>query len=328
MSLLQILADGRAAAARRRRSARLGAAPRRCHAGCSAARMSARQPADVDGDRPVAEIAVGLQLAGRHARDRRVAGQIDRIGDDRRRRVGLGRGPRQHGHGIGDAEREAAAARPVAAPDVAMPRTGMSAVSVDRAVQRRRAQIRRPGRNAACAGRQMKRDVAAIVDVGAARSRPARIAASTSSATAPATAAIGVMKSVGEGPQACLMRRATGPWQRPPGPPRFAESGARSSGSSRTSPRQHVGERRRAGGTPPRLRGRRPRPRRRGRSGRAADAAGGRRAGAASGFIARPPVAASSGQGLRRRPGRSLRPLEVADRATGRMKSPWPPSAA
>ena len=45
-------------------------------------------------------------------------------------------------------------------------------------------------------GVEVERDVAAVVDVGAARGRrPAAMAAQTASATAPATAAIGVMKA-------------------------------------------------------------------------------------------------------------------------------------
>ena len=41
-----------------------------------------------------------------------MSGQIDGIGDDGGGSVRLRCGPRQHGHGVGDAEREAAAVTP------------------------------------------------------------------------------------------------------------------------------------------------------------------------------------------------------------------------
>ncbi len=51
-----------------------------------------------------AEIAVGLQIAGRNADDPRVAGQIDGIGDDGRGSIGLGGSASQYADGVGDAK--------------------------------------------------------------------------------------------------------------------------------------------------------------------------------------------------------------------------------
>ncbi len=50
-----------------------------------------RQSADVAGDEPRAEIAVGLQFVGGNAENRGMAGQIDGIGDDGGGGVGLRR---------------------------------------------------------------------------------------------------------------------------------------------------------------------------------------------------------------------------------------------
>ena len=81
------------------------------------------------------------------------------------------------------------------------------------------------------AGRQVERDVPAVVHVGARSSPPAAIAAQTSSATAPATAAIGVMYRSANGRTAAAIRRPTGL----AGPGSASSSGRRSVGSSATS---------------------------------------------------------------------------------------------
>ena len=86
-------------------------------------------------------------------------------------------------------------------------------------------------------------DVAAVVDVGALERRGGRHGASSSSATAPATAAIGVMKTSANGAQAATMRRATGPSTARPSLigvrscGSSAHSSARTPGSARRLPR-------------------------------------------------------------------------------------------
>ena len=70
------------------------------------ARFGGRQRAHRDGDGALAKVGVGLQFASRAAADRRMARQIDRIGDQRCRDIGLGRGARQNRDRIGDAKRE------------------------------------------------------------------------------------------------------------------------------------------------------------------------------------------------------------------------------
>ena len=116
-------------------------------------------------------------------------GQVDGVGDQRRRRIGRRRVLRQHGHRIGDAQRKAAAA-PAAGGDAAHRIGGADDEAVGKAVAGagdRRARL--------VAGRKMDRDVAAIVDIGFVEFGRVTIAAMISSATEPATAAIGVMNS-------------------------------------------------------------------------------------------------------------------------------------
>ena len=69
-----------------------------------------RQRPDVRGDEQIAEIALRIEVAGRRAFDRRMARQIDGVGDQRRSGVGDGGRGGEHRHRVGDAEREAAAA--------------------------------------------------------------------------------------------------------------------------------------------------------------------------------------------------------------------------
>jgi hypothetical protein len=64
------------------------------------------QAADIDRDQPIAKIGVGLQIDGALAPYRRMAGQIDGVGDERRGDIGFGAGARKHSHRIGNAERE------------------------------------------------------------------------------------------------------------------------------------------------------------------------------------------------------------------------------
>ena len=71
--------------------------------------LAAGQFADAAGHQARAEIAVGLQIMRRAADDGGMSGQIDGVGDDGGGGVGLRRGPRQHGDGVGNAERKAAA---------------------------------------------------------------------------------------------------------------------------------------------------------------------------------------------------------------------------
>ncbi len=69
-----------------------------------------RQRPDARRDAAVAEIALRIEVAGRRALDRGMAGKIDRVGDQRRGGVGERGGGGEHRDGVGDAEREAAAA--------------------------------------------------------------------------------------------------------------------------------------------------------------------------------------------------------------------------
>ena len=102
----------------------------------------------------------GASSRGRNAGDRRMAGQVDGVGDDRRGGVGCRAVLRKHGHRIGNAQRKAAAA-PAAGGDAAhrVGRADDDAVgkAVARAGDRERHRL---------AVGEMKRDVAAIVDIG------------------------------------------------------------------------------------------------------------------------------------------------------------------
>ena len=99
--------------ARRRRSGRAlehrlgpgGAAGKRAR---RSRRARGRPTPTVTGRSPRSVSACRLRRRG--AGDRRVAGQVDGVGDQRRRGVGLGGGGGEHRDRVGDAEREAAAA--------------------------------------------------------------------------------------------------------------------------------------------------------------------------------------------------------------------------
>ena len=51
-----------------------------------------------------AEIAVGRQFVCGNAPDGGIAGQVDGVGNERRRRIGLGASPRENGDGVGNAK--------------------------------------------------------------------------------------------------------------------------------------------------------------------------------------------------------------------------------
>jgi hypothetical protein len=114
-------------------------------------------------DRHVAEVAVGLHVARRHAQYARIARQIHRIGDHRRGRIRLRGAGGQHRDGVGYAKRETASAR-------ARRRNSAHAI---RCANFGRAEQRGPIRSIdeadaeALAFREMQRDVAAVVDVSA-----------------------------------------------------------------------------------------------------------------------------------------------------------------
>ena len=99
---------------------------------------------------------------------------------------------RQHGHGIGNAERKAAAV--AAAGRDAARSDRRRAIIIVRIRPWRSGRSIRPTVNCSPSVK-MQRDVAAIIDIGARRAaRRCSIAPRISSATLPATAAIGVMK--------------------------------------------------------------------------------------------------------------------------------------
>ena len=99
----------------RRRSLSAAASPR-----SSAAPTSSPVSApDAGRHQPVAEVAVGRERARRLARDRRMAGQVDRVGDDRRRRVGLPRRSRASTVTASAMPSEKTAAAPAAGRDAA-----------------------------------------------------------------------------------------------------------------------------------------------------------------------------------------------------------------
>ena len=70
-----------------------------------------RQGTDLDRDQAVAQVAVGRERRRRLAPDGGVV-DVDRVGDQGRRRIGNGPRPRQDRHGIRDPHREASAAPP------------------------------------------------------------------------------------------------------------------------------------------------------------------------------------------------------------------------
>ncbi len=118
-----------------------------------------------------------------------MAGQVDRVGDHGGGRVRHGRCPRQHRDGVGDAEGEAAAA-PAAGGDAAHRHGGG-----DRA----RAEQARPvgpvdqADAEALPGARCRAMSPPLLTNARSRAAAASMAARISSATAPATAAIGVM---------------------------------------------------------------------------------------------------------------------------------------
>ena len=99
-----------------------------------------------------------------------MSGQIDRVGDDGGRGVGLRRGPRQHGDGVGDTEREAAAVT------AAGRHPSRRVVSMDGHGPQQARRVRPVGKahRKLRAISEMQRDVAAIVDVGARKLRVRR----------------------------------------------------------------------------------------------------------------------------------------------------------
>src|SRR5436190_4101354 len=107
---------------------------------------------------PCAQIIVGLDFAGREASDRRVSRQVDIIGDDGRGGISAAGAFSQYGDCIGDAERKASAA-PAAGGDAAD-----LVLFLDFGIAKQRWLVR-PVDQADLergAGRQVKRDVAAI----------------------------------------------------------------------------------------------------------------------------------------------------------------------
>ena len=168
--------DGDAIAAsdaspRRTKRAPTRPVPRGCARGCIAGRYKVEpEVADAAGDEPIAEIAVGLEGPGGKAGDGAMAWQIDGIGDDGGSGIGIGGTCRQHGHRIGDAEREAAAA-PAAGGDAAQLVGGG-----ERGLGEERGPVGTIDQSDAVARarRQMEGDVAAIVDEGAVEFRRRR----------------------------------------------------------------------------------------------------------------------------------------------------------
>jgi hypothetical protein len=128
------------------------------------------QYADVPGDQPRAEIAVGLQIVGRAADNRGVSGQIDGIGNDGGGGIGLRRGARQHRHRVGDAERETAAMASAGRD------TARRIVSVDDDGSHHAMRVRPVGEadGKMLAVAKVQRDVAAVVDIGVMQLRRAQ----------------------------------------------------------------------------------------------------------------------------------------------------------
>ena len=129
-----------------------------------------RQRPDCDGDAPLTEIALRVEVASRRALDRGMAGNVDGVGDQRRGGVGERGRSREDGDRVGDAKREAA-------PSPARRRDAAHAVRQRRS-RRGRTRLGRSGPvdhadRERLAGPKMKRDVAAIVDIGAGEPPPA-----------------------------------------------------------------------------------------------------------------------------------------------------------
>ena len=154
---------------------------------------------DLDRDEALAEIAVG-STAPAGARAMPDAPTIDRVGDDRRRRVGAA-ASRASTVTASAMPSEKLRRRALRAPEVAMPRTGSRAVSSNRAVERAGArEIGDQRRGQTLARRQVQGDVAAVVDIGALQRRAGAASRKHLIGDAPATAAIGVMKTSPIGP--------------------------------------------------------------------------------------------------------------------------------
>ena len=132
--------------------------------------LAIRQFTDIAGDEPRAEIAVGLQLVSGPADNGGMLGQIDGIGNDGGGGIGLRRGSRHHGHGIGDAERKAAAMA-TAGRDAASGIVGMDHHRAQQAMAIR--PIHQADRELLAIAK-MQRNVAAIIDVSARQSRRAQ----------------------------------------------------------------------------------------------------------------------------------------------------------
>ena len=79
-----------------------------CAGGKRAIDLISRQRSDGDCDAPLTEVALRVEVAGRRALDRRMAGKIHRICDQRRGGVGERGGRREDRNGVSDAKREAA----------------------------------------------------------------------------------------------------------------------------------------------------------------------------------------------------------------------------
>ena len=132
--------------------------------------FSRRQRADGNSDAPIAEIALRVEVAGWRTLDRRMAGNVHRVGDQRRRGVGERSGAREDRDRVGDAERKTS-------PSPARRRDAADAVGGS---DRGAAEQVRPVRAIDHADRErlarpkVKRDVAAVVDIGAGEPPPAR----------------------------------------------------------------------------------------------------------------------------------------------------------
>src|SRR5712691_670101 len=99
----------------------------------------------------------------RAAENRGMSGQIDGIGDDGGGSVGLRRGPRQYGHGVGNAERKTASMASAGG----NPARGIIGIDDHRSHQAGRIRPVRQAHGKMSSVRKMQRDVAAIVDVSA-----------------------------------------------------------------------------------------------------------------------------------------------------------------
>ncbi|MCY1359690.1 hypothetical protein D9M69_462760 [compost metagenome] len=129
--------------------------------------LRGRQRRHVDGDEGVAEVAVVLAGTCGLALDEGI-GHIDGVGDHGGGGIGLRRGGGQHRHAVGDAQRETAPA-PAAGGDTAH---GLVGVQLELAVGGQHAAVapveaREVGEQAHArrvAGREVQRDVAAVVD--------------------------------------------------------------------------------------------------------------------------------------------------------------------